>query len=110
MRALSLLALIVVAGCYPVRWSPDPPAGLRYGPNQRVKVFGRDSVVVWHAVVVTRDSISGIPYKQRTTCNSCRVSLPWTAVDSTLTGHGNLFADVLGGIAFTVGLLWPDHR
>ena len=103
--------LLGIAGCSYMHWSPDPPKGLRYEPGQQVQIWTKDTMVRWHAVVVTRDSISGIPYQLSTTCDSCRLTFPWTAVDSALTGHpGSRFLDVVGSIVLTVAFLWPDHR
>lgn len=40
----------------------------------------------WHAVRLGSDSISGIPFIASPECDSCRVSVPRTAVDSVRLG------------------------
>jgi hypothetical protein len=53
----------------------------------RAKIWSGDSVVQWRAVVVTRDSISGIPYNLPEPCDSCRRALAVSAVDSLDVGY-----------------------
>jgi hypothetical protein len=53
----------------------------------RVRLWTHDRVVQWHAVLVTRDSISGIPDQVSQGCDSCRVTLPTSAVDSLRVGY-----------------------
>ncbi len=36
----------------------------------------------WHAVIITQDSASGIPYQMSVRCDSCRRSIPRSRVDS----------------------------
>lgn len=57
----------------------------------RVKIWTGDSVLAWRAVVVTRDSISGIPYSMPHQCppDRCRRALPAAAVDSLFVGYRN---------------------
>jgi hypothetical protein len=53
----------------------------------RVRIWTGDSVLQWHAVLVTRDSISGIPDNPSQPCDSCRLTLPTSAVDSLRVGY-----------------------
>ena len=53
----------------------------------RVRIWTGDSVHQWHAVLVTRDSISGIPDNPSQPCDSCRLTLPTSAVDSLRVGY-----------------------
>ena len=39
-------------------------------------------MALWHAVIVTQDSVSGVPYNRPLDCDSCRQSLPLFQVDS----------------------------
>lgn len=57
----------------------------------RVKIWAGDSVLEWRAVVVSRDSISGIPYSIPHPCppDRCRRALPAAAVDSLFVGYRN---------------------
>jgi hypothetical protein len=40
-----------------------------------------------HALILTNDSLSGIPYMRPSECDSCRVSLARVEVDSIRLGH-----------------------
>ena len=53
----------------------------------RVRIWTHQSVLQWHAVFVTRDSISGIPDQFSQQCDSCRLTLPTSAVDSLQVGY-----------------------
>ena len=53
---------------------------------QQVQVWHGGQVDQWHAVVVTPDWISGIPFLQPIECDSCRTALRWWAVDSLRIG------------------------
>lgn len=55
----------------------------------------------WHAVRIGNDSISGVLFTQPIDCDSCRVSIPRTTVDSIrlgdpVSGFWNTFALTLG--------------
>lgn len=55
----------------------------RYGPDQHFFVYMGTKVLRWHAVVVSRDSVSGISDSLRAAaCDSCRQSLSQRDVDS----------------------------
>jgi len=41
----------------------------------------------WHAVVITHDSVSGVPYELPLPCDSCRHTLPRSQVDSMDVGY-----------------------
>ena len=56
----------------------------------RVRIWTHDSVFQWHAVLVTRDSITGIPSSLPAQCDSCRLALPVSAVDSLNVGYGQM--------------------
>ena len=63
----------------------------------RVKIWCGDSVVQWRAVVVTRDSISGVPFNLSEPCDSCRRALPVSAVDSLSVGYPKRVGDSKSG-------------
>lgn len=58
-------------------------------PRQQIEVWsgGGGTPRRWHAVEVGPDSISGIPFTQASTCESCRAAVPLSAVDSVRLGH-----------------------
>lgn len=89
LRAWSLFLLAVSqAGCGP-GWhqppSPEAIADLR--PRQQVQVWSRGVPRQLHAVRLTADSVTGIPYLKALDCDSCRIALPRAAVDSLRLGN-----------------------
>lgn len=99
LRPLALSALLSLPACgagwhQPAHLAPRPlPA------RQQVQIWQQGRVERWHAVTLTDDSITGIPYLQPVTCASCRVGLPRPAVDSIRWGNP------VAGFWKTVGLI-----
>jgi hypothetical protein len=80
------LALLTV-GCG-AGW--HQPAALSPGPmpnRQQVQVWSSGQMRRWHAVRVTEDSISGVPFAESPDCTDCRGSIARAAVDSVRIGN-----------------------
>ena len=119
MRHLIPIALLLAAGCASpsgVRWMKEDihPVAVRGDRRlDRVRLWTHDGVREWHSVLVTRDSISGIPDTVSQQCDSCRVTIPTSAIDSLHVGYRqegvkDPFASDLGLIALILaGLLVP---
>ena len=60
-------------------------------------IWSGGQVKKWHAVVITQDSVSGIPYPMSLKCDSCRRSLPRTQVDSMKRGYHTVPEYVIEG-------------
>jgi len=78
--AILACALLATSGCY---WGKTPldhpiPINRRYP----VWIWSGDSAVKWHAVRLTEDSVSGIPFRLSVKCDTCRRSMPRSHVDS----------------------------
>ena len=59
-------------------------------PVQRdvpVWIWSSSGVEKWHAVVITQDHVSGIPYQKSLHCDSCWRSIPRAQVDSMKIGY-----------------------
>jgi hypothetical protein len=88
MRHFSRLAvLLLAAGCHS-EWEPrriDLPYPLE--ASDVVWIWSGGKVEKWHGVVVTADSVSGVPYRISLTCDSCRRSMPRAQVDSLKLGY-----------------------
>jgi hypothetical protein len=81
MRRWWSVLLVLAAACYPVQTRQEIKPK-RLGRYQQVKIWSGGSVSQWHAVAITPDSITGVPSKMSTKCDSCRLGLPLYAVDS----------------------------
>ncbi|HTY05820.1 MAG TPA: hypothetical protein VMC86_04830 [Gemmatimonadales bacterium] len=55
-------------------------------PRQQVEVWQGDSARRWHAVRVSDDSVSGIPFLRPIDCDSCRIAIARASVDSVRLG------------------------
>jgi len=55
--------------------------------SDAVVIWSGGTVEKWHAVVITTDSVSGIPYGTSLECDSCRRSIPLGLVDSMKVRH-----------------------
>ena len=95
VTTLAVLSASCGAGWHrPEQLEPGP-----LSPRQQVQVFAHQGLLRWHAVRIGADSISGIPYLRPVTCDSCRVALPRSSVDSLRLG------DPVGGFWQTVGIV-----
>ena len=70
-----------------------------YRTGQQVQVWHDKRVEQWHAVVVRADSVTGVPYVNSVSCDSCRVAIPRAEVDSIRLG------DPVAGFWKTAGLI-----
>jgi len=95
MRHLSRFAFLLLAvGCSGGRWEPRridlpfplEPSDVVFAPSYVVWIWSAGKVEKWHAVVITPDSVSGIPYRMALQCDSCRRSMPRAQVDSMKVG------------------------
>jgi hypothetical protein len=102
--AAMLFGLLVATQACGANW--HRPSELLPGPlnpRQQVQVWRHATPSRWHAVVVSPDTISGIPFLQPITCDSCRVALSRTEVDSLR--FGNPVAGLWKSIGLVVGSL-----
>jgi len=72
-------------------------------PSDPVLIWSNGTVEKWHGVVITPDSVLGIPYGMSLTCDNCRRSIPRAQVDSlkyrTGGGVGKTSLQVAGAVA-----------
>ena len=97
VRCSLLASVLLAAGCsnYWGRRRVDQPIPVK--PHQPVWIWSGGQVNKWHAVVITQDSVSGIPYRMSLKCDSCRRSLPRTQVDSMKLGYHTVPEYVIEG-------------
>ncbi len=86
MRYSHLAFVLLAAGCAQ-HWEPrlDQPTPVK--ASDAVLIWSSGTVEKWHAVVITSDSVSGIPYGTSLACDSCRRSISLGLVDSMKVRH-----------------------
>jgi hypothetical protein len=92
-----LVFVLLMTGCgYWGRRPIDQPTPLK--PHDPVWIWSRDTVHKWHDVVITEDSVSGIPFGTERDCYSrCRRSIPRVQVDSMKLGYHTVPEYVIEG-------------
>lgn len=99
-RAALLLVLMVpsATGCTPGWRAYEPgrgPVNVQ-PPERQIIEFRVDSQLVrLHAVRFARDSVTGIPWLEHTSCDSCRVGYALARVSEMRTGHPGRSAWIL---------------
>lgn len=94
-----LLASLLTQACG-AGW--HQPAQLTPGPlpaRQQVQVWQRGRALQWHAVSVSPDAVTGVPYLEPVDCDTCRLTVPRSQVDSLRLGNPT------AGFWKTVGLV-----
>jgi len=90
---LLLVLLLVLTGCMRPVWTRITPVPVPYTlqRDKRVQVWvHHGSVHYWHAVIISQDSVSGIPYQVRADLASGRPRL----IDGDTTRYGLPLAEV----------------
>jgi hypothetical protein len=110
VRCSCLLVLVLLAASCPRYWGwrrVDQPTPLK--PKADVRIWSGGEVQLWHGVVISDDSVSGIPHGKSLKCDSCRRSVPRTQVDSMKLGYHTVaeYVVVLSIFAFA---LWADAQ
>jgi hypothetical protein len=82
-----LASCVLVQGCG-AGWRRQSDAVLTNPePRQQVQVWQGGRVERWHALQVSPDSISGVPYLAAIDCDTCRITLARGVVDSVRYGN-----------------------
>ena len=86
-RAASRVILsFALSGCGAGWHRVEPQAG-PLSARQQAQVWHDDRFEQWHALVLSQDSISGVPYFRAITCDTCRIALSRSQVDSLRFGN-----------------------
>jgi hypothetical protein len=85
---LSTVVLLLLVSACGAGWrreelSPER----RLPPRQQVQLWLGDEARILHAVIVGPDSVSGVPFHQPPDCDTCRVVVANSAVDSMRLGN-----------------------
>ena len=82
LRCSYLLSVLLATGCTSyVGWRPlDQFTPVK--PQDVVWIWSGSTVNQWEAVIITQDSVSGVPHEMSLCGDACRRTLPRTQVDS----------------------------
>jgi hypothetical protein len=94
------IAWLITACAVGPRAVPIPPPGA-LPPRQDLEVWQATQATTLHAVVVTPDSLTGVPVWQSPSCDPCRVAIPLPAIDSIREVSTDKAA--LGTVAYVAG-------
>jgi hypothetical protein len=104
-RWLPMMLLVSAAGCGYHQWQRVETTPQRRSSYPRAQIWRRDTVLVWTEVLITPDSLSGIP-SQQVCVTICRRSLARAAVDSIRVAHHDLGpGDILIMAALGLGMV-----
>lgn len=109
MTITRLLQLVVcgalVSGC--AGWYRiEVPTDTVLARRQQVQIWQGSRSQVLHAVRVRADTVSGIPFFQPLSCDSCLVTIPRAGVDSLRLGNqegpaiAGIMLPLVGGLLF----------
>jgi hypothetical protein len=106
----SYFLLVCLTGCSAGWTRSGQVAPGQYPPRQQVQVWAGGHAQVLHAVRIDSLSVSGIPFQLSPQCDSCRIVIPVTSIDSLRTGNKaaafNKSIALVFGIAFLWALAW----
>lgn len=78
--------------------------------RQELEIWSGGRAVTWHGLIITTDSITGVPLRLPPDCVTCRLTVARAAVDSVREVHTDkaLFTTLglVGGIAAVALIAW----
>jgi hypothetical protein len=96
--ARAVLATLMLTTACSANWQPLTLVQPRPIDRKEVLEFrAKNQLVRLHGVQFSRDSLSGIPWLEHLSCDSCRVSYALSDVTQVRTGHPGNEAWVIGG-------------
>lgn len=96
---VEILAVSLVCGC--AGWHRvELFSDTTLAPRQQVQVWEGSESRVLHGVQLARDSLIGVPYHRPTSCDSCRVAIPRSNVDSLRLGSMERAGIVMSALPF----------
>ena len=111
-RVFVVLLGLSVTGCG-AGWRRSEIAPRQYPARQQIQIWQARSMLQWHAVRISNDSISGVLFTQPIDCDSCRLSVPRATVDSIrlgdpVSGFWSTFAAIVGGFFAALVIICRD--
>ena len=88
LRRSFLVLVLLATACTTGHWGWRPlDQATPLKSYEVARISSRGVMNEWHAVVITQDSVSGIPSAMSVSCDSCRRSLPRSQIDSMALGY-----------------------
>lgn len=109
-RSLSLASAVLVlvlalGACFGPGWHPFVATRAQQPSDAQVVEFHvADTLVRLHGVHVTSDSISGVPWLEHTSCDTCRVTFALVRVSAMRTGNPGAGAQNMMSVILGIGL------
>ena len=110
MARLAPVAFVLVASACqaiaPAAWHRiEPPAVLKRPHKEKhAQVWSHGQVEVWRALVMSPDSITGIPAGLSVKCDTCRRAIAWPGADSVRLKRVRPVQTSLWIVALLIGL------
>jgi len=96
---LGLIAGVLVCGC--AGWQRVQVASdTTLAPRQQVQVWRGSQARVLHAVRLSGDSLVGVPFQKPPSCDSCRIAISRSDVDSLRVGNMERAGIVVSALPF----------
>lgn len=86
-RVAIFVSLGITSNCAAPQRVSMPPAPASFEPRQELEVWRGRAALTLHGVRVAGDSLTGVPIWKPPDCDSCRVSVPVSGIDSIRTVH-----------------------
>ena len=96
---VAVLSVSLLCGCS--GWTRLAlPSDTTLAPRQQVQVWSGSHARVLHAVRLSRDSLVGVPFEKPPSCDSCRVAIARSDVDSLRVGSMERAGIVVSALPF----------
>src|SRR3954468_676104 len=103
---ITILLLAGTSGCGAGWHRVEEPPPSAFRPRDQVQVWQDGKAILLHGVRLKSDTLSGVPFTQPPTCDSCRVHLGLTGVDSLRVGNKERGFFRTVGLVMGIGLVW----
>jgi hypothetical protein len=96
---VAVLSVSLLCGC--AGWTRLAlPSDTTLAPRQQVQVWRGSQARVLHAVRLSGDSLVGVPFQKPPSCDSCRVAIARSDVDSLRVGNMERAGIVVSALPF----------
>ena len=101
IAAVATVSALVATGCAGWRRT-QLSEGDHLPPRQQIQVWQNGLARVVHSGLVQHDTLYAVPFTRPPSCDSCRIAIPMSEVDSVLLGNQERQGLVVGLLPFAV--------